>query len=119
MCASCGKKKGMRECPALGNRICPACCGTKRLKEISCPAGCGILGGIEEQRFARELETSSGEDDLFDVKASRIGNEAEKAAVLYHIRTGKCPFTDGECSPDVCPRGGMEQCPIHGGESAG
>jgi hypothetical protein len=118
-CASCGRKKGMRDCPALGTRICPACCGTKRGKEISCPSGCEIPGGIEEQRLAGELETPSGEDDLFDVRASRIGNEAEEAAILYHIRTGKCPFTDGECSPDVCPRGGMAYCPIHGGEAAG
>lgn len=45
-CVKCGKQKGKRACPALGGDICATCCGTHRLKEISCPAGCTWLGGL-------------------------------------------------------------------------
>ena len=34
---------GRRACPALGESICAACCGTKRLVEISCPPECSYL----------------------------------------------------------------------------
>jgi len=42
-CPSCRKRKGRRDCPALGERICAVCCGTKRLVEIQCPADCPHL----------------------------------------------------------------------------
>ena len=42
-CPSCQKRKGRRDCPALGQRICAVCCGTKRLVEIQCPADCPHL----------------------------------------------------------------------------
>jgi hypothetical protein len=43
VCVSCGKRKGKRACPALRGLICTTCCGTKRLKEIACPADCQYL----------------------------------------------------------------------------
>jgi hypothetical protein len=43
-CPSCGQRKGRRRCPALGQDICPICCGTKRLSEIDCPENCVHLG---------------------------------------------------------------------------
>ncbi len=43
-CPSCGQRKGRRQCPALGQQICPICCGTKRLTEIDCPDTCPHLG---------------------------------------------------------------------------
>ena len=42
-CTLCGRRRGRRACPALGESICAACCGTKRLVEISCPADCAYL----------------------------------------------------------------------------
>lgn len=44
-CALCGRRRGRRDCPALGQRICPACCGRKRLVEIDCPPDCSWLPG--------------------------------------------------------------------------
>ncbi|MBW2261105.1 MAG: hypothetical protein JRG91_03950 [Deltaproteobacteria bacterium] len=41
-CASCGARKGKRECPALGAGICAACCGQKRGVQIDCPDECGF-----------------------------------------------------------------------------
>jgi hypothetical protein len=43
MCPSCQGRKSKRFCPALGAKICPVCCGTKRVVEIACPSDCGYL----------------------------------------------------------------------------
>ena len=42
-CPLCRSRQGRRQCPALGQFICPVCCGTKRLVEIACPEHCGYL----------------------------------------------------------------------------
>lgn len=52
VCASCGQRKGRRDCPALGRTICPVCCGTKRLVEIRCPADCVYLAAAREHPAA-------------------------------------------------------------------
>jgi len=52
LCASCGQRKGRRDCPALGRTICPVCCGTKRLVEIRCPGDCVYLASAREHPAA-------------------------------------------------------------------
>jgi len=47
-CPLCGTRRARRSCPALGQQICPVCCGTKRLVEIPCPADCGYLASARE-----------------------------------------------------------------------
>lgn len=47
-CPVCGRRKGRRECPALGKAICTLCCGTKRLVEIRCPPACPHLATARE-----------------------------------------------------------------------
>lgn len=42
-CPLCQKRPTRRACPALDREICPTCCATKRLVEISCPEGCRYL----------------------------------------------------------------------------
>ena len=42
-CSLCRRRRGRRTCPALGESICAACCGTKRLVEINCPSDCSYL----------------------------------------------------------------------------
>ena len=42
-CPQCSRRKARRACPALGQRICTVCCGTKRLVEIACPNDCSFL----------------------------------------------------------------------------
>ena len=51
-CASCGRRKGRRECPALRGSICTICCGTKRLVEIACPDTCPHLATAREHPAA-------------------------------------------------------------------
>ena len=43
LCPLCRERSARRACPARGARICPLCCGSKRLTEIACPPGCAYL----------------------------------------------------------------------------
>lgn len=45
MCPLCRRRKGKRYCPAIGEKICAACCGSKRRVEIACPEDCVYLTG--------------------------------------------------------------------------
>jgi hypothetical protein len=47
-CPQCGTRRARRACPALGQEICPVCCGTKRLVEIHCPSDCAYLAASRE-----------------------------------------------------------------------
>lgn len=48
ICPACGTRRARRACPALGQQICPVCCGTKRLVEIACPSDCSYLRSAHE-----------------------------------------------------------------------
>ena len=52
VCPSCGTRRARRACPALGQQICPVCCGTKRLIEIRCPADCPYLATARDHPSA-------------------------------------------------------------------
>jgi hypothetical protein len=63
VCELCGARRAKRACPALDQRICPVCCGTKRLVEIDCPSDCTYLTTAREhppamarRREQRDLE---------------------------------------------------------------
>jgi SpoVK/Ycf46/Vps4 family AAA+-type ATPase len=47
-CPLCRQRRARRSCPALGESICPVCCGTKRLVEIRCPETCPYLSASRE-----------------------------------------------------------------------
>ena len=51
-CPLCRSRKEKRFCPALGQTICPVCCGTKRLTEIQCPDTCTYLTSAREHPAA-------------------------------------------------------------------
>ncbi len=55
VCALCGERRARRACPALDRWICPVCCGTKRLVQISCPNDCAYLTSSREHPPAAEL----------------------------------------------------------------
>ncbi len=55
VCALCGERRARRACPALGRWICPVCCGTKRLVQISCPSDCAYLTASREHPPAQEV----------------------------------------------------------------
>lgn len=51
-CPLCNQRKPRRACPALGQSICPVCCGTKRLVEIQCPPDCVYLEAADKHPAA-------------------------------------------------------------------
>lgn len=51
-CPSCRQRTARRPCPALGQTICSVCCGTKRQREIHCPADCAYLASAREHPAA-------------------------------------------------------------------
>ncbi len=53
-CPLCQSRPAKRQCPALGQRICAVCCGTKRLVEIRCPSDCGFLASARQHPPAVE-----------------------------------------------------------------
>lgn len=69
-CISCKSKKAKRNCPALGEGICPECCGTKRGKRIQCPEDCNyfIQGKIKDnEKAVNQLVKESFNDDTNDL----------------------------------------------------
>jgi hypothetical protein len=82
-CAACQARKGKRSCPALAGRICSPCCGTKRGKEIDCPAQCPFLGAAKQYRSRREegRRLEAFEKELRSI----IGNETAYQGVLHNI----------------------------------
>ncbi len=58
VCVLCDQRTGDRACPALGRRICSACCGAHRRKTVRCIPSCTFLVAAERhlrERRAREL----------------------------------------------------------------
>jgi len=99
-CPLCGTRRAKRRCPALGRSICPVCCGTKRLTEISCPADCVYLAGAREHppaaivrqqrhdvgfvmQFVRDF--SDRQSQLFVLIATFLVRTAADAAALHPI----------------------------------
>jgi hypothetical protein len=64
-CPSCNQRKGKRTCPALRSEICTACCGSKQVREIACPAECTFLVEGREYRemrhYRRQLQGPDAE----------------------------------------------------------
>jgi len=55
-CVYGGKRKGQRECPALGGMICSRCCGEHRGTEINCPPDCRYFKKHEEFQQSKHAE---------------------------------------------------------------
>ncbi|MBS3786589.1 hypothetical protein KGY79_00160 [Candidatus Bipolaricaulota bacterium] len=56
-CVYGGKRKGERECPALGGMICSRCCGEHRGVEINCPPDCRYFKKHEEFQQSKHAES--------------------------------------------------------------
>ena len=107
-CSLCGRRRGRRACPALGESICAACCGTKRLVEISCPPECSYLrssqahppAAVQRQR-ERDLQlrtTTSGphrDDVRFTLERARFaaqGSTGQKRLASLVLRVAQAEF---------------------------
>jgi hypothetical protein len=94
-CSYCQKKAAKRYCPSLDKLICPVCCGTNRLKNISCKEDCRYLDHEEyqqETRKQKELNAKLAEvphsqhDDIFkNERAASIAYRFESFFAECHI----------------------------------
>jgi len=73
-CSLCGKKKAKRYCPSLDQLICPVCCGTNRLRNISCQEDCRYLDHEEYQQETRKQKELNAilNEPVFEFKDGRI-----------------------------------------------
>jgi hypothetical protein len=95
-CAHCHQRKAKRDCPALGSRLCPLCCGLLREKKIRCPSGCPFLARHKpyQQRKVIEKKQTFSEDILRDERLSWLVLNIEASLKNY---VDKNPgVTDGD-----------------------
>ena len=100
-CMVCKKKKGKRNCPALGGTICALCCGTNKEKEIDCPVDCFFLS--KSKKYFTDRQDSQKIIDFDREMKSIIGNEDPYVDVLQNIEAiiSKICTKQGDCDKDV------------------
>jgi hypothetical protein len=81
-CPLCGQRKARRDCPAVGQRICAVCCGTKRLTEIACPSDCVYLQSAREHPPAATVRQQQRDINLL-VEAMRDLNERQAQLFVF------------------------------------
>lgn len=82
LCPLCGERKARRACPALGRQICSVCCGTKRVREIACPADCVYLSSAREHPPA--VVVRQQQRDL-DVVVQVVRDLSERQVQLFFV----------------------------------
>jgi hypothetical protein len=75
-CILCNQKSAKRFCPAKNNKICPQCCGGKRVLEIECPESCMHL------KMGREFEAADYGKRLRSLHS--MANENIRKALIEH-----------------------------------
>lgn len=83
-CPLCTRRRASRECPAKGRRICPVCCGTKRIVEINCPPDCSYLR--TSQAHPPAVVQRQQERDMLFVLPMIQGLSARQQEVLVLIQ---------------------------------
>jgi hypothetical protein len=105
-------------CPCGSDRKYKKCCLKKDLPRGEPLQEAGLsptVGGSlnTEEMPGPDPKITFG--DVFDIKAAEIKDDETKESLLYHIRTGNCPYNKKECIPQNCPLGGegIERCTFH------
>jgi hypothetical protein len=81
-CPLCRQRRAKRACPAVGQDICPVCCGTKRIVELACPATCVYLE--HAHRHPAAAVKRQQEADLV-VLMSALGRVSEAQLQLFFL----------------------------------
>lgn len=81
-CPLCQKRPTKRACPALSREICPTCCATKRIVEISCPEDCRHLES--GQKHPAAVVKRQIDKDVTVLMAS-MGRLSEQQLQLFFI----------------------------------
>src|SRR5436190_794862 len=82
-CPLCGQRKARRDCPAVGQRICAVCCGTKRLIYDHRPASLSA-GRLVQALKPRLAEAGQGGGTAFERDAAVVFKQIGEAAA--HVR---------------------------------
>ena len=100
-CMVCKKKKGKRNCPALGGAICALCCGTNKENQIDCPVDCFFLS--KSKKYFTDRQDSQKIIDFDREMKSIIGSENQYVDVLQNIEAiiSKICTAQGDCDQDV------------------
>lgn len=99
-CPLCRARTARRSCPALGQEICAACCGSKRLVEIRCPDTCGYLRSARSHPAAA-VRRRDERELLFFASGLRGTTEQQRAifallqtAIVEHARSAMPALVD-------------------------
>jgi hypothetical protein len=84
VCALCGERRARRACPALDRWICPVCCGTKRLVQISCPRDCAYLTSAREHPPAVEVRRQQRD---FEHLVQYVRDLSERQSQVFFLVT--------------------------------
>jgi len=83
-CGYCDQKAAKRYCSSLDKLICPICCGTNRLKNISCDASCRYLDNeAYQQRIREEKELKSLLENIPHSEHNDIFKNQDAAIIAY------------------------------------
>ena len=87
-CGYCGKNAAKRYCPALDRTICPVCCGSNRVKAISCPDDCRFL---DNEAYQEKVQAEKELNELLHTvpsgKFNDIFQEKDAAQIAYTFET--------------------------------
>ena len=87
-CSLCGKKAAKRYCPSLDQLICPVCCGTNRLRNISCKEDCRYLDHEEyQQKIRKHKELNALMADVPHSEHNDIFRNESAASIAYQFET--------------------------------
>jgi hypothetical protein len=83
-CPVCGRRKGRRACPALGQTICTVCCATKRLVEIACPDDCPHLAATREHPAAQVKRQQERDVAVLFPSIRHLSERQQQLFFLFH-----------------------------------
>jgi hypothetical protein len=95
-CVKCDKRKGKRNCPALGQSICSLCCGQLREKEIYCPPSCSFLAQHKPYQDKRVLEKRHAERPSAFSREADILSDERLAWLIFNIEIPIAKFAGKE-----------------------
>ena len=90
-CPLCRSRQARRQCPALGQSICPVCCGTKRLVEIACPPDCGYLASARRHPPAQLQRERDRDVSLLWPAISALSERQSRFFFLFQSLAARLP----------------------------
>ena len=101
-CPICKKRPPKRFCPALGEKICPICCGKEREVTLDCPSDCAYLLAAHryEEQHPRQLPADT---PLLDIRLAPdlVRIHPQFLSAIAFAVTKFCAAQPATTDPDV------------------